>query len=116
MARPRKDISKDIIALMKIINNELDTPLTERGFKWYYAASHNKSLNNIAMGVYDVILNSKDYNNRSVDDYTNETTGLIDVNSVIDRMGMGSEQAEYMWTLADVDNWIHNVLKSRGVV
>ena len=115
MPKPKKrttDPSNDIIAVMRVIADTLDTKIPNKDFDWYYRAAHNHTLSKVVSGIYDVILNSASYSRRVSPESFGETDALQAVNKVVDDRGMATEEIEYMWTLADVDNWIYHTLKT----
>jgi len=95
-----KDAKENGVSLetFKVVNEFTGVPIIDRDFNWYYEVAYKHKLTDIEMKIYDEIFNSM-YEFISFI----KTEGFTSVDNHIDKFGMNSEEAEYMWSLADLD-------------
>lgn len=95
-----KDVKVNGVSLetFKAVNEFTGIPIKDRDFNWYHDAAFKHKLSDTEMEVYDEIFNSQ-YEFKSF----LKTEGFMAVDKHINKWGMNSEKAEYMWSVADLD-------------
>lgn len=103
-------ISDNILKKMMSVALTLGIKIHNRDFDFYYGAAFNKKLDKDTMEKYTDIFNSVAHDECHGYKYPTDTEGFKAVEKHIDKFGMNSEEAEYMYELAEIDCWIQFIL------
>jgi len=95
------------------VNSFTDTPIMDRDFVWYRGVAYYSKLSNDEMKLYDSIFNS---NTTLIVNDGYLTDGFIAVNNHLDKWGINSEEAEYMFELAELDTHILKYLLDNDLI
>ena len=95
------------------VNSFTGTPIIDRDFDWYYGAAFRNELSNAKMEIYDNIFNS---DTPLVNNEGYHTRGFNSVNDHLNKWGIRSEEAEYMFELAELDTHILKYLLDNNLI
>ena len=95
------------------VNSFTDTPIIDRDFNWYRNVAYYNKLSDKEMSVYDNIFNS---DTPLVVNKGYLTKGFKSINEHLNKWGIRSEEAEYMFELAELDTHILKYLLDNDLI